>query len=362
MRRKVDVYILWPAVILIITGFLMILSVTPVAGLQNYGNEFHFILRQLFYLAVGMVLCAGLSFWDYTKLQKYTPVALAAAFFLLLLTYLPGLGVASGGAARWLRLGLLSFQPSELVKFFLIVYLASALVNKKEILADFWRGTLPILLVCGALALGILKQPDLGTSLVLGATALLMLIVGGSNLMDLFVLGLLAVRILIFQISRTPYQLRRWTAFLDPLQDRQGAGWNTVQSLIAVGSGNWFGVGLGGSRQKFAYLPQHYNDYIFAMICEERGFILAAAAVLLFALLVLRGIRLAGRVRNPFGAYLALGFSLCLGVQAAVHMLVVLGWAPAKGITLPFISYGGSSLIVSLAMLGVLLRISREAE
>ncbi|MDR1323841.1 MAG: putative lipid II flippase FtsW [Candidatus Margulisbacteria bacterium] len=362
MRRKVDAYILWPAVILIVTGFLMILSVTPVAGLHNYNDEFYFILRQLFYLAAGLVLCAVLSFWDYTKLQKYTPFALAATFFLLLLTYWPGFGVTAGGASRWLRLGLLSFQPSELVKFFLIVYIANALVHKKETLADFWRGALPILLVCGALVFGILKQPDLGTGLVIGATALLMLIVGGSNLMDLFVLSLLAVRVLIFQVSRTPYQLRRWTAFLNPLQDRQGAGWNTVQSLIAVGSGSWFGVGLGGSRQKFAYLPQHYNDYIFAMICEERGFLLAAVIVFLFALLVLRGIRLAGRVRNPFGAYLALGFSLCLGIQTAVHMLVVLGWAPAKGITLPFISYGGSSLIISLAMLGVLLRISREAE
>ncbi|GBR75660.1 cell division protein FtsW [Candidatus Termititenax persephonae] len=360
MLRRVDGYLLWPAVALLAVGVLTLFSVTPISGAQYFQNEFYFVIRQSVALLIGGVLCLLASRWDYRKLRKLAPFGLLLSVFLLLLTYLPGVGVMVGGASRWLGYGSLSFQPSELAKFCLILYVAAALTNKKNGLRSFWQDTLPILTVCGAVVLAILRQPDLGTSLVVLATILAMLFVGGSNFTDLLILGLLGFRALVYLVAHTPYQWRRWTAFLDPLGDRFGAGFNTIQSLIAVGSGGLFGVGMGNSRQKFAYLPQHYTDYIFAMICEERGFILAAAVVLLWAFLVLRGIRLASRVADPFGAFLALGFSLCLGIQSLVHILVVLGWIPATGITLPFISYGGSSLVTSLLMLGIILRISRE--
>jgi cell division protein FtsW len=348
------------ALALLLLGFMMILSASPASAARISADGFYFSKRQLAYLLLGAAVCWGAVRLDYRRLGYLAAPGLLLSLLLLGLTYIPVFRLNAGGAARWLSLGFFSFQPAELAKIFIVIYIARALAGKKNI-RNFWRGIFPLLLVSGTVITAILCQPDLGTSLVIAATVFLLLIAAGSNLADLFLLALLGLRALAFLVPRTPYQLERWTTFLNPEQDPLGAGYNIRQSLIAVGSGGFWGLGLGHSRQKFAYLPENFTDFIFAVICEEGGFLWGALIICAFAVLVLRGLRLTARADTPFGGFLALGFSLCLGIQALAHMLVVTGWAPTKGLTLPFVSYGGTSLIVSLFMLGVLLNISRHA-
>ncbi|MDR1998296.1 MAG: putative lipid II flippase FtsW [Candidatus Margulisbacteria bacterium] len=359
MLRKADKYILFSAVFLILIGFIMILSVAPIA-LRDHGDGFYYVKRHLCYLLLGAVVCAAALRLDSQKLRRLAAPGLLLSLILLGLTYIPALSISVGGAARWIRLGAVSFQPAELAKVFIILYIAQALAQKKAMVRDFWRGVFPLLAVSGVLILGILLQPDLGTSLVIAATVLAMLAAASSNLADIFLLALLGFRALVFWVMRHPYQLKRLMVFLNPWQDPLDAGYNTKQSLIAVGSGGLLGLGLGHSRQKFSWLPENHTDFIFAVICEEGGFLLAALVVAAFAVLVVRGLRLAARAAAPFDGFLALGYSLCLGIQALVNMMVVTAMLPTKGITLPFVSYGGTSLLVSLFMLGVILRISRD--
>jgi len=362
MFRRLDKYILGAALFLILVGFIMILSASPITAARRYGDGFYYVKKQVIYLLIGLVVCFVMTLVDYRKLRTLAAPGLLISLFLLGLTYLPALSVNSGGASRWVHFGPIAFQPTELVKVFIIIYIAQAVVQKKDSLKYFLRGILPLLLVSSVFILGILIQPDLGTSLVIALVILLMLIAAGSNLADLFLLSLLSFRALVFWIGHNPYQLKRWLTFLDPWQDQFNAGYNIKQSLIAVGSGGLLGLGLGHSRQKFAYLPENHTDFIFAVICEEGGILWGGLTVLAFAVLVLRGLRLSTRIADPFGAFLALGFSLCLGIQAIVNMMVTTALLPTKGITLPFVSFGGSSLIVSLFMLGVILRISKEEQ
>ena len=361
MLHKVDKYILISAVFLLLAGAIMVLSTAPVAGVKDVNDGFYYVIRHFIHMVMGIVICWLMTQVDYHHLRKFAGPGLIISALLLMLTYFPWFGIRSGGAARWLNLGLFSFQPAEVAKVFIVLYVANALANKKEIVRDFWHGVLPILAVSGGLVLAILKQPDLGTSLVIISTVFVMLIIAGSNFTDLLLLGLLGFRALSFWIMHTPYQLKRWTTFLNPELDPQDAGYNILQSLLAVGSGGLFGLGIGHSRQKFGWLPENHTDFIFAVICEEGGFILASLVVAAFAVLLIRGLRLAIKAPDVFGSFLVLGYTICLGVQAMVHIMVVMAWAPTKGITLPFVSYGGTSLIISLFMLGVILRISREA-
>lgn len=362
MPQRLDKYILYAALFLILVGFIAILSASPISAAHQYGDGLYYVKRQFISLLIGLLVCFVMTKLDYRLLRFLAAPGLFISLFLLVLTYIPTFSVNAGGASRWIRLGLLSFQPAELVKVFIIIYIAQAVVQKKYVIKDFLRGLLPLLLVSGIFILGILGQPDLGTSLVVTVVVLIMFIVAGCNLADLFLLSLIGFRALFFWIERNPYQLKRLLVFFNPAEDRFGAGYHIWQSLIAVGSGGLFGLGLGQSRQKFAYLPENHTDFIFAVICEEGGIIWGGLVVLAFAVLVLRGIRLSTRVEDPFGAFLALGFSLCLGIQAIVNMMVTTALLPTKGITLPFVSSGGSSLIVSLFMLGVILRVSREAQ
>jgi cell division protein FtsW len=277
---------------------------------------------------------------------------------LLLLTFVPFFRLTAGGASRWLNFGFISFQPSELVKIFVILYVAHVVDKRKGIMHDFFKGLLPTIGVVVFVALFILIQPDLGTTFVVLSTTMVMAIIGGANFLEMFIMALFGIRVVSFMMMRNPYQIQRLLTFMDPWKDPLGSVFITIQSLLAVGSGWFFGVGLGHSRQKFEYLPQQFTDYIYAIICEEGGFLVATIVIICFALLVSRGIRIALKSDNRFIQLLAVGISWSLGIQAIINIMVVTAMMPAKGITLPFISYGGTSLLVCLFMSGILVNLS----
>ena len=259
---------------------------------------------------------------------------------------------------RWIDLGFVQFQPSEFVKFALVVYLASALSNKGEKIKELYRGLAPLLGVVLAVCFLIMKQPDLGSVLVIYGTALAMFFLSGASLIHLGVLAALSVAAILFLSVFQPYRMARLLAFLNPWSDPKGIGYHIIQSLIAVGSGGIFGMGIGLSRQKFFYIPQPHTDFIFAVVCEEIGLIGACVLIAAFLFLVSRCFRIGAQCSDRYGYLLACGFAVSLCLQAAINMGVVTGLVPTTGIPLPFISYGGTSLVLTLFSVGVVMNIS----
>lgn len=283
-------------------------------------------------------------------------------FLLLILVLIPGIGVARTEAQRWIDLGFMRFQPSDLTKFAMVLFAANYLVVKKDKMQEFKKGLLPVLTVTG-LAFGlIMLQPDLGTALTIFLTVCILLFGGGARVLHMAGLSLLSVPAVLVLIFLAPYRLARLVSFLNPWADPGGSGWHIIQSLLAIGSGSLAGVGLGASRQKFLYLPEPWTDFIYAIICEELGFIGGAAVIILFLILIWRGFRIAMSAQDLFGQYLALGLTAMIAVQVSINLGVVLGTLPVTGITLPLISYGGTSLMITLACIGILLNISRYSQ
>lgn len=283
-------------------------------------------------------------------------------FLLLILVLIPGIGVARTEAQRWIDLGFMRFQPSDLTKFAMVLFAANYLVVKKDKMQEFKKGLLPVLTVTG-LAFGlIMLQPDLGTALTIFLTVCVLLFGGGARVLHMAGLSLLSIPAVLVLIFLAPYRLARLVSFLNPWADPGGSGWHIIQSLLAIGSGSLAGVGLGASRQKFLYLPEPWTDFIYAIICEELGFIGGAAVIILFLILIWRGFRIAMSAQDLFGQYLALGLTAMIAVQVSINLGVVLGTLPVTGITLPLISYGGTSLMITLACIGILLNISRYSQ
>jgi cell division protein FtsW len=279
---------------------------------------------------------------------------------ILVLVVVPGIGVLRGGARRWLMFAGFTFQPAELAKLALVIYLAHSMAKKEDKIKTFAIGVLPHLMVT-AVCLGLLLlEPDFGTALILAMLLYSMLFVGGVRVSHLLATGLLALPAFAYVMFTAPYRVRRLVAFLDPWSDPQNAGFQVVQSLIAFGSGQFWGRGLGEGRQKLFYLPEAHTDFVFSVIGEEIGFLGALAVLGLFGVIVLRGLRLTGKIEEPFEKYLAFGLTILLGLQALIHMGVVMGMMPAKGLVLPFISYGGSALVINLTEAGILLGLSRR--
>jgi cell division protein FtsW len=280
---------------------------------------------------------------------------------LLVLVLLPGLGVSVNGSRRWLRLGPLSFQPAELAKLALVVYLAAFLARKRDELGEFWRGMVPPLAVGGTLAALVLAQPDLGSCLTLLVLTVGLLFLAGAPTRSLALLVGPALSLAALAVWLAPYRMRRVFAFLDPWQDPRGSGFQIIQSWLALGGGGLTGRGIGESKQKLFYLPEAHTDFIFAVLGEELGFLGAAAVVVLFAVLVWRGLRIGIRAADPFGAYLALGITVLVATQTLVNLGVVTGMLPTKGLPLPFLSFGGSALLMTMLATGMLLNISQDA-
>lgn len=339
----------------------MVYSSSSVDSLYRYNISYYFLRRQAIFAGLGvaaMLICMRFNYWNWRRFVK--PI-FWVNFLLLVLVLIPGIGVSRADAQRWIDLGFVQFQPSDFTKFAMIIFSANYLVVKKDYIQNFKRGVLPLLVVAG-LAFGlILMQPDLGTGLTMIMTVCIILFGGGAKISHLIGLALPLVPAVAALIVFFPYRMQRWLSFLDPWADRAGSGWQIIQSLLAIGSGSLAGVGLGASRQKFLYLPEPWSDFIFAIICEELGFIGGAAVIILFLILFWRGFRIAMSAPDLFGQYLAMGLTTMIAVQASINLGVVLGTLPVTGITLPLISYGGTSLVLTLASIGILLNISRYA-
>jgi cell division protein FtsW len=296
---------------------------------------------------------------DYRDLQKYAKPLLIISIILLILVLIPGIGKKASGAQRWFRLGPINFQPAELVKLAMIIYVADFLSRKQKVITDFKQSFLPLMLVMGFVCLLVVKQPDLGTTVEIAAVTLVMMFIAGSRMSHLGLIALAAVPVIIYLVTSASYRMARIMAFLDPWQDAQGIGFQLTQSQIAIGSGGLFGVGLGKSQQKLFYLPAAHTDFIYSIIGEEFGLRGTLFIIILFGIFLWQGTRIAVRTTNTFGYYLCIGILVMLGMQAVVNIGVSMGALPTKGLPLPFISYGGSALIFHMAAIGLLLNVSR---
>ncbi|MFH2010545.1 MAG: putative lipid II flippase FtsW [bacterium] len=340
-------------------GLVMVYSASAVYALGRFGSDTHFALRQLIYAGAGLFALLVAQHLDYRLLQRLSRPLLVVAVILLVAVLVPGLGVRVGGAQRWFRLGPLSLQPSELAKVALMIYLATILADDKRHVKALGTGFLAPLLVVGLVTGLTLLQPDLGTAVLLGMSALLLMFVAGTRLVYILGAGMIAAPLAWLSVVGTPWRMKRLMAFFDPEAHREGAGYQVYEALLTLGSGGLSGMGLGEGQQKLFYLPEAHTDFILPVVGQELGFIGVTAVLVLFALLLWRGAATAMLAEDRFGRYVAFGFTGLLGFQACMNMAVVVGVLPTKGITLPFVSYGGTSLVMCLFMVGVLLSISR---
>jgi cell division protein FtsW len=363
MPRKVtpDMWLFGVAVVLVSAGVVMVYSASAIVAADRFQDPYFFLKKQLFWALLGSVTMLAAVRVDYRKLERFVLPALIVAGVLLVLVLVPPFGQAINGTRRWIRFGVVSFQPAELAKLALVFYLAAFVARRQDVLGEVRRGLAPPLAVAGLFAGLVVYQPDLGNCLTLVALTFGLLSLGGAPVRHLLWALAPAVPLVIAAVWLAPYRMRRITAFVDPWSDARGSGFQIIQSWLAFGNGGLTGQGIGGSRQKLFYLPEAHTDFIFAVVGEELGFLGAAVFVALFAVLVWRGLRIALRTPEPFGAYLALGITLLIATQVLVNLGVVTGLLPTKGLPLPFVSFGGSALLMTMLSTGVLLNISQHA-
>ncbi|HLB24985.1 MAG TPA: putative lipid II flippase FtsW, partial [Nitrospirota bacterium] len=321
-------------------GLVMVYSASSVMAMKKFGDSAYFLKRQALWALLGVVAMAAAWKVDYKKFRMLSLPLLGIVFVLLILALV---GPEINGARRWIRLGGFSFQPSELTKPALVVFVAASLAKRMDRLQDFWYGLGPYLILTGTMVFLIALEPDLGTAAAISAAVMVMLFVAGARPAHLGALALAALPLLYVQLFRVGFRRNRLAAFMDPWSDPLGTGFQAIQSFLAFGGGGLSGLGLGESRQKLLFLPEPHNDFIYSVIGEEFGLIGAMAVALMFAAFVLLGLRLALRCRDNFGKFLAFGLTLTIGMQALVNMGVATGLFPNKGMPLPFVSYGGSS-------------------
>jgi cell division protein FtsW len=353
-----DVIILLMVVMLTCFGVVMVYSASSIMATKKFHDGFYFLKRQGLYALLGFGVMAFVMQVDYHVWRRAAVPVLLACLVLLVLVFIPGIGGTAKGASRWIRLPGFNFQPSELAKVALIIYMAYSLDKKQEKLKVFMAGFLPYMVILAVLLAILLKQHDMGAALTMGTVALVMLFAAGTRPRYILGMGVLAAPFVYFLIVTKAYRMRRITAFLDPWQDPTDSGFQIIQSWIALGTGGIFGQGLGEGKQKLFYLPEAHTDFILSVIGEELGFIGVMVIAAMFLLLFQRSIRVAISAEDSFGRFLAFGIAVLLGLEAFINMGVVTGMLPTKGLALPFISYGGSSLIISLFAVGILLNVS----
>ncbi len=337
----------------------MIFSSSSVMGIKM-GDSFYYLKRHLLYLLAGFFVFIFALNLDLQKLKKYTLLIFCVSIFFLLLLFVPFLGKSLGGATRWLDFYFISFQPSEFVKFTMVLFFATYLSALKNSIKKFLKGLLPLLLVLVVVCGIIIKQPDMGTALSIAVTSFLMFFIAGANVLHLVFLGSCG-GVLIFILSIfSAYRVKRLLAFLNPWEDPLGKGFQIIQSLLAVGSGGVIGLGIGNSKQKFYYLPQQYADFIFAVLCEELGFIGAFVLICIFLVFFFRGIQIISKTKDEFYFFLGFGIISMFFVQTVLNIMVVIALLPTTGLPLPFVSYGGTSMITCLFSVGLLTNISKQ--
>lgn len=360
-RTAPDLLLIISTLSLLCIGMIMVYSASAVVSFREFGDHFYYLKRQLLFAVLGVMAMFFTMNVDYLVWKKYAKIALIVCFVLLVIVLIPGIGVVRGGARSWLGIGAFGIQPSEFMKMGMILFLSKLLSEDQSKITLFKNGLLPPLGLMG-LAFGlIMLQPDLGTGAVMVGAALLIIFTAGARMLHLAFLGMIGVAGLVGLIIAAPYRLKRITGFLDPWQDPLGTGYQIIQSLYAIGPGGLVGLGLGNSRQVYSYLPEPQTDFIFAIIAEELGFIGGAVVLLLFLLVLWRGMRTAITAPDTFGSLLAVGIVGMIAVQVVINIGVVIGMFPVTGITLPLISAGGSSLTLMLTSIGILLNISRYA-
>ncbi len=344
-------------------GMAMVFSATVSNDHQLAHSNFNHLLMQAMYLMVGLAVGISVSLFSLSTWQYYSKFLLFFGFLLLAIVLIPGVGISVNGSQRWLPLGPVRMQPSEIMKLVMIIYTASFLVRQGEKVKEFKVGILSMGLIVTLMATLLLLEPDFGSTVVIAATVIGMMFLGGVRMTHFMLVLGVGVSLFAALALTSTYRLQRILSFMDPFSDPFNSGFQLVQALIAIGRGEWFGVGLGNSIQKLFYLPHAHNDFLLAVIGEELGFLGLATVIILFALLVLRIFRLARlaeRSGRMFEARVAQGIGLLLAFQAIINIGVNLGVLPTKGLTLPFMSYGGSSLVANCLLMGVLFAIDRE--
>jgi len=358
---RFDLWLLVSALALVGLGVVMIYSTTSFLAERSFsGDGFFFLKRQAAAALIGLALMFAAMHLNYEKLRYFVWPLLLVTVVLLVVTLIPGIGHEVKGSRRWLRWGAFSFQPSELARLALVIFLAHSLARKQEKIKSFLYGFLPYLLVSGLVIGLIFVEPDLGGAITLGVIVLLMLFIAGTRLHYLLGLVALASPLVFYFMASAEYRWKRVMATINPWDYWHDAGWQLVQSLLAFGAGGVSGVGLGEGRQKLFYLPDAHTDFILAVIGEELGLIGVSAVIALFMVIAVRGALISMRASTLFGTYLAAGITIMFMVPALINMAVVTGLLPTKGLVLPFISYGGSALVIYLAAAGVLLNVSAK--
>jgi cell division protein FtsW len=345
--------------ILLAFGVVMVFSASWASSYLGENRDSYFYLkRELIFASAGLVLMFLMARFDYTRLRRIAPFLMIVSLGLLLLVFLPGAGASAKGARRWLDFGLLSFQPSELAKLAVILYVAAVMYARRQLLTSLREMFLPLLLM-PVLACGlVLIEPDMGTAITICVTLVGMLIMGGVRLRLLTLPALVGGLVAALSVLVSPHQAARITAFLDPWKDAQGSGYQVIQSWVALASGGLLGVGIGNSVQKYDWLPEHHTDMILSIIGEELGLAGVLAVLAAFATFAFIGYRIALKCCDPFGKYLAAGITTLMVSQAAVNFCAVTGMLPLTGVPLPIISYGGTSLVVILTSIGILLNVA----
>jgi cell division protein FtsW len=357
MKSSRDIFV--PVLILVGIGLLMVYSSTALMSTKKYGNSLHYLWKHLITVCAGLITMFVLAKVDYRKFRPLVILFLVFSFILLVLVFVPGIGLSANGASRWIRLWPNTFQPSELVKITLVIFLADYMSKNIHRIKDFRYG---ILIPGGVMLLFqliIILQPDFGAVMSIAILTICLLILGGARLRYIWGGVLMSLPLIYVLIFAVPYRKRRIMAFLDPWQDPFESGFQLVQSFIAFGRGSIFGVGIGESKQKLFFLPEVHTDFIFSLIGEEIGLIGVLAVVGLFVWLFVKGVMIANRTADSFSYYLAFGLTMMISCQAIINFAVTTGLMPTKGLPLPFISYGGSALLNNMAAMGILINISR---
>ena len=361
LNNSIDFTLLIVLLILLALGLTMVLSASSPKSLSDYGTSYHFFIRQLIFALVGLGLMLVISKIDYRFYQKFYKIAWIASVILLVLVLL--IGTEVNEATRWIKITeSLSFQPSEIVKFLMIVFYAGILTRNRDELENFWMGLVKHICMLAPIIILLLLEPHFSVSIVILGTCCMMMIMAGCKFWQFVSCGTaVGIPTIVGMVMMADYRLARVTTFLDPWSDALGSGWQVIQSLYAIGSGGLFGLGLGESNQKYLYLSEPQNDFIFAIVAEELGFVGCVAVIMLFAILIWRGVLIAMKAPDMFGSLIAVGITSLIAIQVIINIAVVTSSMPVTGMPLPFFSYGGTSLLILLCEVGVLLNISRAA-
>lgn len=358
-KSRADILLFLMTITLVGIGVLMIYSSSAIFANEHTGDPYYFLKRQLCWIAIGLIGLFGAWNLNYHSLQKKSLPLFVLGLCLVSLTIIPGLGHEISGATRWLKIGFLSFQPSELVRIVFVIYLTDFIVRRKKELQGFFQGFIPSLIFLMIVVIILLKQPHLGMAVLLGMVTISILFVGGAKIQHLIYLVLISIPAIYFLIQNAPYRAKRLTVFLNPWIDPEHKGYHIIQSLLALGSGGFYGVGLGESKLKLFYLPQSSTDFIFAVIGEEGGFLLAVLVIILFFVFAFAGFKISLSAADPYGSLLAFGITALIILQALLNIGVVTGVVPTTGMPLPFISFGGSSLVINMIGVGIILNIAK---